>query len=55
MIVDVLHNPDQSLEQLLEVVSFLRADGRETPRPAGGQYIPSLVAQSGGGLGRGIE
>ena len=28
-IVDGLHNPDQSPEQLLEVVSFRRADGRE--------------------------
>ena len=30
-IVAALHNPDQPPEQLLEVVSFRRADGREGP------------------------
>ena len=40
-IVAALHNPGQSPEQLLEVVSFRCADGREAPRSAGGQYVPS--------------
>ena len=42
-------------DQLLGVVSFRRANGRESPHSAGGRYIPSPVSSVRGRTREGTE